>query len=190
MGKRADELGFDDDLVDEDPDFGLYEGTVYDNADPMKRYRVRVTVPGKVEPASDWARPFGTAWGAWGAPPKGAIVGLGFLAGDRRCPYYTGGPATPELLAACTPMEAGDPAVRVITDGRFTIQFDARAGKEGLRIIDHAQEQIIAMEAHSRVIRIKSVTAVLMQCMGNIAFSAVGVWFNKRRILDSHRGVK
>ena len=183
------ELGFDDDLADEPPDYGVYEGFVTDNKDPDGLHRVRVCVPGHVEPASGWARPFGGLWSmSPGSPPKGALVGLGFLGGDRRCPYYLGGPSKKGEDPPTT--EKGDPDVRCITDGSLTIQIDSRKGSEGVRIIDHGQGQVIAFERHSRVIRIKAVTALMLQCEGNVTVSGVGVWINKRPVLASPRGIK
>ena len=66
---------------------GLYIGEVVDREDPEGIGRVRVRIPGLVEPASNWAFPLGTVGGGsdrrgfYSVPEKGAEVGVLFTTG-------------------------------------------------------------------------------------------------------------
>ena len=40
-----------------------YDGSVVDNRDPEGRHRVKIRVPGILEPESDWALPWATIGG-------------------------------------------------------------------------------------------------------------------------------
>lgn len=67
---------------------GLHVGEVVDREDPEGLGRVRVRIPGLVEPASAWAWPLGTLGGGsdrrgfFCVPEKGAEVGVLFHQGD------------------------------------------------------------------------------------------------------------
>src|SRR5215831_13124728 len=73
----------------DDPRYtALYIGHVVDRADPEGLGRVRVRIPGLVEPASAWAYPLGTLGGGsdrrgfFCVPEQGAEVGVLFCQGD------------------------------------------------------------------------------------------------------------
>jgi hypothetical protein len=90
--------------------YGLYEGTVIDNADPQGRYRIRATCPAirlvKPEDVSDdyWMLPsmpgLGTdpesnqATGLFHPPDEGTRVWIMFRDGKPRFPVYIGGYVT------------------------------------------------------------------------------------------------
>jgi hypothetical protein len=73
---------------------GFYTGTVADNEDPEQLGRVRVNIPGMIEPASAWAFPLGTLAGGsagrgWFAvPAQDADVGVFFFQGDVDTLFY------------------------------------------------------------------------------------------------------
>jgi len=78
--------------------FGVYDGLVTDNADPAKRGRVKVKIPGLCEPSTNWALPAGgshssgeSGRGGFDPPKKGAAVFVQFLRGDIDAPVYFGG---------------------------------------------------------------------------------------------------
>jgi hypothetical protein len=78
--------------------YGMYPGFVIDNADPKRRGRVTVEVPGLCEPASNWALPIGGSHssgesnrGGFDPPKPGAAVVVAFLDGDIDHPVYLGG---------------------------------------------------------------------------------------------------
>jgi len=86
---------FDDDLSRHDTRlFGMYVGHVTDRKDPDKLGRVRVCVPGLLEPHSAWAWPLGTVGGGsknrgfFAVPEEGAEVALFFNQGDVDKPYF------------------------------------------------------------------------------------------------------
>ncbi len=99
--------------------FGLYFGLVVDNVDPQKMGRVTITVPGLIEPASNWALPFGVAGGSpqnggWNVPKVGASVGVMFHQGDVDEPIYLlGWNAQNELPTPAKEASAEDAANKI-----------------------------------------------------------------------------
>lgn len=75
---------------------GLYRGTVFDNADPLRMGRIQVIVPdvSNTIPTS-WAMPCvsvaGQQMGIFVLPPKGAGVWVQFEQGDPDFPVWIGG---------------------------------------------------------------------------------------------------
>jgi hypothetical protein len=83
--------GFGGDQFDGQPLFGVYAGKILRRDDPEKRGRVKVVIPGIVEPESAWALPrTGGArrWGANDVPPQDADVWVQFVNGDVNVPIY------------------------------------------------------------------------------------------------------
>jgi hypothetical protein len=70
------------------PHIGLYIGVVVKRDDDEKLARVKVRIPGLIEPMSAWAFPLGTvgggsdARGFYAVPEEGAEVGVLFHQGD------------------------------------------------------------------------------------------------------------
>lgn len=86
---------FDDDLEhDAAPMLGLYVGYVVQRDDPEQLGRVKICVPGVLEPESAWAWPLGTGGGGskdaglFAVPDLGAEVGVFFNRGDVEAPYF------------------------------------------------------------------------------------------------------
>lgn len=73
-------------------EYGMHLGYVTDRNDPEQLHRVRLCVPGIVEPQSGWALPLGVGgakdWGAFAVPPLGAEVAVWFRCGDIEAPHY------------------------------------------------------------------------------------------------------
>src|SRR5688572_9470618 len=120
----------------QDPRYtALYIGHVVDRVDPECLGRVRVRIPGLVEPASAWAFPLGTVGGGsdrrgfFGVPEVNAEVGVLFHQGDIDHPYYlaghwgrpNGSTEIPTPARGLSPMET--PQVRVFETGRFVLGF-------------------------------------------------------------------
>ena len=98
---------FDDDLETDDLRLhGVFMGVVTDRRDPEGLGRVRVTVPGLLEPHSAWARPLGTVGGGskdqgiFAVPEVGAEVAVFFEQGQIDAPLY--------LCAHCGKPDAGN----------------------------------------------------------------------------------
>ncbi|MEO1337603.1 MAG: phage baseplate assembly protein V, partial [Myxococcota bacterium] len=89
---------FDDNIHTHDTRrFGLHIGYVTERDDPAGLGRVRVCVPGVLEPQSAWAWPLGTSGGGakdhgfFAVPVIGAEVGVFFNQGDVDAPFYVCG---------------------------------------------------------------------------------------------------
>ena len=86
---------FDDDIEAQDTRlYGMYLGYVTHRDDPEGLGRVRVCIPGLIEPHSAWAWPLGTCGGGskdrgfFAVPEVGAEVAIFFNQGDPEAPHY------------------------------------------------------------------------------------------------------
>lgn len=147
------------DIDNPDPPFlGLAVGTVTKRDDPLKLGRVRVRVPGLLEPESAWALPLGLPGagskdrGTFWVPEEGAEVGVFFNMGDVDDPRYIAGhwgrpddtPDTPDAS------DEGDPDVRVLAFGGYDLIVDTRDDSKKLQIIDKEDgENVLTLEAGS-----------------------------------------
>ena len=164
---------------------GLYIGEVVDREDPEGIGRVRVRIPGLVEPASNWAFPLGTVGGGsdrrgfYSVPEKGAEVGVLFHQGDVDHPHYLcghwgkpdGNAEVPEPVRDLSKEDA--PKVRAFETERFLLVFDDRSGSEKLLLKDKATEDLILIEAATGI-RIKTAKDVTVEVEGNVVLTAKG----------------
>ncbi len=174
----------------EDPKiFGLYIGTVVANVDPAGVGRVRVLVPGLMEPDSPWCFPLGTLnggalkRGAFFVPPIAADVGILFLHGDIDHPYYIGGYWGSQVAEAAddggtgteVPTNVRDvpiedrPKVQAIETESFLIYIDDREGTESdnlsgkkrlLILYKDDPENFIEIDGLNRAVQISGTSAV------------------------------
>ncbi|MEO7729591.1 MAG: phage baseplate assembly protein V, partial [Kofleriaceae bacterium] len=170
----------------------LYIGHVVERADPERLGRVRVRIPGLIEPASTWAFPLGTVGGGadrrgfFAVPETGAEVGVLFHQGDVDHPYYLcghwGKPAgATEIPAPARQLSDEDtPQVRAFETGRYVLAFDDRAGKESLVIQDKKSGDQIELDGASMGITIKGTAALLLKADGVIAIEGTTVVINGR----------
>jgi hypothetical protein len=78
--------------------YGLYQGTVVNNVDPMQRGRLQLIVPDVhslipttwAEPSTPLAGPTGPPMGVYMVPPPGTGVWVMFQAGDPDKPVWVG----------------------------------------------------------------------------------------------------
>ncbi len=186
----------------EDPRYtGLYIGQVVDQEDPEGLGRVRVKIPGLVEPASAWAFPLGTVGGGsdrrgfFAVPEKGAEVGVLFHQGDVDHPYYLcghwgkpdGQTEVPEPARDLSKEET--PQVRAFETGRFLLAFDDRAGKEALLIKDKRSGDQIEFDGAGMGMTIKATSALLLKADGIISIEGTSVQLNGRLVLPGTKPI-
>ena len=180
----------------DDPRYtGLYIGHVVDRVDPECLGRVRVRIPGLVEPASAWAFPLGTVSGGsdqrgfFAVPEKGAEVGVLFHQGDIDHPYYLSGhwgkpggaTEVPSPARGLSPVET--PQVRSFETGRFVLVFDDRGSNETLRIQDKTSGDQIEFDGVGMGITIQATSALILKADGLVSIEGTTVVINGRLVL-------
>jgi len=173
----------------------LYIGQVVDRADPERLGRVRVRIPGLIEPASAWAFPLGTVGGGsdrrgfFAVPEHGADVGILFHQGDPDHPHYlTGHWGKPdgltELPGPARDLAAAEtPEVRVFETGRFLLVFDDRAGREALVIKDKRSGDQLELDGAAMGITIKATSALILKADGLVSIEGTTLLLNGRLVL-------
>ena len=187
----------------------MYVGTVTRNDDPKKLGRVKVTVPGLLEPESDWALPLGThggtkSRGSYAPPDKGAEVAVFFNQGDVDRPFYlsahwgepggkpeTPGPVggykganDPEDPNAFTPADAV--LVKTVFEGsRYVIWVDERAGKERLVLRDKKLDDEVEMDGVKGGISIRATSGIYLKSDGALVIDTLSCVINGRTVLPS-----
>jgi hypothetical protein len=169
---------------------GLYEGPVVDNKDPKKLGRVKVNIPGVAEPTG-WAFPLGWAGaggkkrGGWSPPPVGAEVGVMFKMGDpdhpRYLPGFPGEGETPDEVEEAS-VEDAVKVPFVFNGDRFKIVMDERPGKARMAIEDKKTGDVYEIDGVKLGCRIKSTSALSIECDGAIDIKGSSVTINGRRV--------
>lgn len=185
-------------MREEDTHVSIYDGTVYDNRDPLRIGRVRVIVPGIVEPYSAWALPLGNPGagsdesGFWMPPQIGANVSVMFREGDPDHPrFFTGSwgapggtPESPTFARDLSPAEAVQ--VAGLQTERWNIVADDRPGHESLMIQDRLFEQNkIEIDGVGQGVTISGTVAVQIKSTGVVNIQALQVIINGRVVLPS-----
>ena len=180
---------------------GLYIGEVADRDDPEGLGRVRVRIPGLVEPSSAWAFPLGTLGGGsdrrgfFSVPEKGAEVGVLFHQGDVDQPYYLcghwgkpdGQAEVPEPVRGLPKEEA--PQIRAFETNRFLFVFDDREGKEALVVKDKTSGDQIEFDGAGMGITIKATSALLLKADGLVSIEGASVQINGRLVLPGPKPI-
>jgi uncharacterized protein involved in type VI secretion and phage assembly len=109
--------------------FGKFRGQVVDNADPLKKGRLKVLVPQVLGTVTVWATPCvpyaGPALGFYAMPEVETGVWIEFEAGDPSHPIWTG----------CfwndgdIPSGDADPAIKFFRTKKFTLRIDDGNGE-------------------------------------------------------------
>jgi hypothetical protein len=184
-------------MGEEDDLHSIYDGVVYDNADPMLIGRIRVTIPGLIEPYSAWALPVGSAGagpgrGLWFVPPVGANVSVMFKEGDPDHPRYFPGPwgapdgsetDSPEFVRELSPSDATK--VAGLQTKRWHVIADDRPGHESLTIKDRLFDNSIEVDGVTQSVLIKGTVAVQIQSTGVVKIDALQIILNGRVVLPT-----
>lgn len=186
----------------DDPRYtALYIGEVVDRDDPEGLGRVRVRIPGLVDPASPWAFPLGTVGGGsdrrgfFSVPEKGAEVGVLFHQGDVDHPFYlcghwgkpNGQAEVPEPARGLPKEET--PQVRAFETKRFLLAFDDREGKEAFLIKDKVSGDQVEFDGVGMGITIKATTALLLRADGMVNIEGASVQINGRLVLPGPKPI-
>ena len=172
---------FDDDLGTHDTrHHGMFVGYVTDRRDPEQLGRVRVCVPGLIEPHSAWAWPLGTAGGGsknrgfFAVPEEGAEVALFFNQGDVDQPYYLAAHWGKPNGESEVPEEArkDPPDNRVLATETFRIELDESEGGRRLKITNKKTDDFLLFDAEANTITLQGTTSITLKAVGAIALDA------------------
>lgn len=192
----------------------MYVGTVTKNDDPKKLGRVKVKVPGLIDPESDWALPLGTGGGiksrgTYAPPAVGAECALFFNQGDVDQPFYltahwgepggkreTPGPVggykganDPEDPEALSPADATK--VRTVFEGeRYVVWADERPGKERLVLRDKKLDDEVEMDGAKGGISIRATAGIYLKTEGAVVIDALSCVINGRNVLPGGKPIR
>jgi len=172
------------------PFLGTYDGVVTANEDPLKLGRVKLRVPGLIEPQSGWVFPdaqgAGPQLGLWFIPVVGADVKVRFLGGDPDVPLYSGGhwgkddAPTPVRAADVTPADA--PKIRVIETERHLLILDTRTGHESIQLVDKETGDGLRYDGVTRALELRGTVAVRIVATGAVSIEGLAVTINGRPV--------
>jgi uncharacterized protein involved in type VI secretion and phage assembly len=180
---------FDDDLG-QAPHVGLHIGYVTDREDPEGLGRVRICIPGLIEPHSAWAWPLGTSGGGsknrglFAVPEKDAEVGVFFKQGDLDAPYYLAGHWGKPNGESEVPDEAqkSPPDNRVFATETFRVEFDESAGGRRLQLTNKKTGDFLLFDAEENTITLSGTTAITIRALGAISLEAAQISIGGRVI--------
>lgn len=175
---------FDDDIESHDTRrFGMYVGYVTHRKDPEGLGRVRVCIPGVLEPHSAWAWPLGTSGGGskdrgfFAVPEEGAEVAVFFNQGDVDAPYYLSAHWGKPGGESEVPEEAqkDPPDNRVLATPTFRIELDESDGSRKLKLTNRKTGDHLLFDAEENTITLEGTTAVTIRAVGAISLEATQV---------------
>lgn len=165
---------------------GLYEGVITDNEDPKGLMRVKIRIPGIVEPSTGWAFPIGVPGGGgkdrglFFTPNVGSEVAVFFKHGDPDHPRYM--PAMwgePDGAETPDASDSGDPEVVVLAMGAYDLVCDGRASSKGLKIVDKSDgENLIEFDGLTKQLTLSSKVGVKITSTGIVEISGLTVLIN------------
>lgn len=177
-------MTFDDDIETHDTKLlGMYLGYVAQRDDPEQLGRVRVCIPGVLEPESAWAWPLGTAGGGsknrgfFAVPEQGAEVAVFFNQGNVDAPHYLaahwGKPGGESEL----PEEAqkAPPDNRVLATETFRIELDESEKSRKLKLTNRKTGDHLVFDAEENTVTLEATTALNLRALGAISIEALQV---------------
>lgn len=175
---------FDDDIHTHNTRLlGMYVGFVTQRNDAEQLGRVRVCIPGVIEPESAWAWPLGTAGGGskdrgfFAVPEEGAEVAVFFNQGEVDAPYYLPGNWGRPNGVSEVPEEArvSPPDNRVIATPTFRIELDEKAGGRRLRLTNKKTGDHFVFDAEENSVTLQATTALTLRAVGAISLEATQI---------------
>ena len=172
---------FDDDIEAQDTRrLGMYVGHVTHRRDPEGLGRVRVCVPGVLEPYSAWAWPLGTCGGGmkdhgfFAVPEVGAEVAVWFRGGDETAPYYLSANWGRPEGESEVPEEAqkDPPDNRVIATPTFRIELDESEDARKLKLTNRKNGDTLVFDAEDNTVTLQGTTAITIKAVGAIKLEA------------------
>ncbi len=172
---------FDDDIDTHDTRLlGMYIGYVTHRDDPEELGRVRVCIPGVLEPHGGWAWPLGTCGGGardsgfFAVPAAGAEVAVGFKQGDVDEPYYLSAYWGKPEGESEVPEEArkNPPDNRVIATPTFRVEFDESKGARKLKLTNRKTGDHLVFDAEKNSITLQGTTSITIRAVGAIRLEA------------------
>ena len=182
---------FDDDIGAHDTRLlGMYVGYVTHRNDPEKLGRVRVCIPGVLEPFSAWAWPLGTSGGGFNdrgffaVPEEGAEVAVFFNQGDVDAPYYLSAHWGKPDGESEVPEEAqkDPPDNRVIATPTFRIELDESDKGKKLKLTNRKTGDHLLFDAEENTITLEGTTAITIRAVGAISREAAQVTIAGRAV--------
>lgn len=189
---------FDDEQEPVDPRLlGMQLGYVTNRDDEEQLGRVRVRVPGLLEPESAWALPLGTSGGGskdcglFAVPAVGAEVAVWFAQGDVEAPFYLpahwgkpGGQTEVPEEARVSP-----PDNRVLATPTFRIELDETKGARKLRLTNRKTGDHLVFDAEDNTVTLEATTALTLRAMGTISLEAPQVTIAGRVVRPSAEAI-
>jgi hypothetical protein len=171
---------------------GAHLGSVANRDDPEGLGRVRVRIPGLIEPESAWAWPLGTVGGGgdgcgfFAVPPVGANVVVWFLGGEVDAPTYAPGPwSRPDGQSEVPAEGQAGPDVRVMSTPTFAIVLDERPGAAALRLVNRRTGDKVELDAVTNSVTVQATTELKLQAVGTITMQALAITLNGRPVAPS-----
>jgi uncharacterized protein involved in type VI secretion and phage assembly len=175
---------FDDDISTHDTRLlGMYVGYVTHRDDPEGLGRVRVCIPGVLEPHSTWAWPLGTSGGGskdcgfFAVPEEGAEVAVFFNQGDIDAPHYLSAHWGKPEGKNEVPEEAqkSQPDNRVIATPTFRIEMDESKNAKKLKITNRKTDAFLLFDAEDNTVTLQGTTAITIKAVGAVSIEAAQV---------------
>jgi hypothetical protein len=185
------------DLDTPNQDFRLFIGTVEDDKDPLKQGRVRVIIPGLLEPGK-WANvamlgsPFNR--GVFAVPAVGGQVIVGLIGADYAQPVVLGGiapPALPEGFRADT--EVADLPKFVIAENEDMVAIMGKTGTNApyfaIFTRDGTPLMSFIMDTDRKLVELKAPTALSIVCDGLVNIKASSIQLGNRIVEQNGRPI-
>ena len=180
---------FDDDIQTRDTRLlGMYVGYVTHRRDPDRLGRVRVCIPGVVEPHSAWAWPLGTAGGGFkdrglfAVPEEGAEVAVFFNQGDVDAPYYLSAHWGKPDGESEVPEEAqlDPPDNRVLATPTFRVELDESKDTRRLKLTNRKTGDHLVFDAEENSVTLAATSALTLRAVGAISIEGVQITIGGR----------